>query len=236
MYLNYLQPHHKRIQTQGRHLLMLKVYEAKSEIHFWHIPLKEARELHVQSAEAMRGGVSLNDVQLLETYAVDSTFVLHAETFARLSSNAKESSHHGSQYGECTWVGGMAIHLVKEDKDDPVLNRSREFAMVPEEELADLMDKQVKLREKRSRKKANQKAKKDLISSEQAEEDRVVREMQAVAAAGQRKKGLIQPHEGFSKMLQEESVAQRKDGLIRPHESLSRLFKSERDEDDDDSS
>mmetsp|Transcript_54215 Transcript_54215/g.100188 ORF Transcript_54215/g.100188 Transcript_54215/m.100188 type:complete len:440 (-) Transcript_54215:171-1490(-) len=201
LYLNYLQPHHKRIQAQGRHLLMLKVYESKNEVHFWHIPLKEVRELHVQSAEAMRGGVSLNDVQLVETYAVESTFALHAETFARNIRSNRESGHHGNLYGECTWVGGMAIHLVTEDEDDPVLNKSRQFAAVPDEELAELTEKRAKIREKRARKKANQKAKKADAAAAQAAEEQLAREQLQAAAASERKVGLLQPHESLSRLL-----------------------------------
>mmetsp|Transcript_44655 Transcript_44655/g.103143 ORF Transcript_44655/g.103143 Transcript_44655/m.103143 type:complete len:415 (+) Transcript_44655:139-1383(+) len=201
LYLNYLQPHHKRIQAQGRHLLMLKVYESKNEVHFWHIPLKEVRELHVQSAEAMRGGVSLNDVQLVETYAVESTFALHAETFARNIRSSRESGHHGNLYGECTWVGGMAIHLVTEDEDDPVLNKSRQFAAVPDEELAELTEKRARIREKRARKKANQKAKKADAAAVQAAEEQLAREQLLAAAASERKVGLLQPHESLSRLL-----------------------------------
>mmetsp|Transcript_34344 Transcript_34344/g.80377 ORF Transcript_34344/g.80377 Transcript_34344/m.80377 type:complete len:441 (-) Transcript_34344:172-1494(-) len=201
LYLNYLQPHHKRIQAQGRHLLMLKVYETKNEVHFWHIPLKEVRELHMQSAEAMRGGVSLNDVQLVETYAVESTFALHAETFARNIRGIRESGHHGNLYGECTWVGGMAIHLVTEDEDDPVLNKSRQFAAVPDEELAELTEKRAKIREKRARKKANQKAKKADAAAVQAAEEQLAREQLQAAAASERKVGLVQPHESLSRLL-----------------------------------
>ncbi|CAK0838081.1 unnamed protein product, partial [Prorocentrum cordatum] len=134
LYLNYLQPHHKRIQAQGRHLLMLKVYESKHEVHCWHVPLREVRELHRLAAEALIGGVSLNDVQLVETYAVENTFVLHAETFLSGSRGQDlDAAQRSNPYGRCTWVGGMALHLITEEMENAARDRSQAFAMVPDE-------------------------------------------------------------------------------------------------------
>jgi len=209
LYLSYLYPYHKNIQAHGRHLLMLKTYESKNEMHFWFIPLKEARELHMQSAEAMRGGVSLNDVQLIETYAVDSSFVLHAETFACGDGGCRDLGHHGNLYGKCTWVGGMAIHVVQEDQDDPVLDKSREFALLPDEALAELTEKHARIREKRTRKKANQKAKKAAAAAAEADREQVLREQLEAAAVAERKNGLLQPHKELSRLFASSTVWKR---------------------------
>merc|ERR550539_72271 len=121
----------------------------------------------------MTGGVSLNDVQLVETYAVENTFCLHAETFAQCN-----AGHHGNLYGKCTWVGGMALHLITEEKDNLTPDKSQEFAMVPDEALAELTEKRAKMREKRQRKKASQKMKKVEMAAEKAAEDQLARELE----------------------------------------------------------
>ena len=89
--LNYVHPHNKQIVQQGRHLLMIKVYESKQvcgpsrthtrtsicggvwssalanllvqEAHCWFIPLDEVLRSHAQTSEALKSGISLNDVQ-----------------------------------------------------------------------------------------------------------------------------------------------------------------------------
>mmetsp|Transcript_89245 Transcript_89245/g.288459 ORF Transcript_89245/g.288459 Transcript_89245/m.288459 type:complete len:451 (-) Transcript_89245:79-1431(-) len=220
LYLNYLQPHHRRIQAQGRHLLMIKVYESKSEASCWHIPLREVRDLHRQAAEAMIGGVSLNDVQLVETYAVENSFALHTETFA-----CPSGGDRGNMYGKCTWVGGMALHLITEDDHSPLPDKSQEFAMVPDEDLAELAERQAKLRDKRARKKASQKQKKAEVQASQAAEAQLVKEQEQTEAAAKRREGLLQPHASLSRFF-EDAAPRKREGLIQPHESLSRMFKS----------
>jgi len=154
LYLNYWHPHHKRIQAQGRHLTMLKVYEGKNEAHCWHVPLKEVVELHRTSADSMSGGVSLNDVQLVQTYVVENTLALHVETFER------DLVRRGNTYGTRTWVGGMAIHMITDETEGPAVERSQEFAMMPTEQRGDFTEKRGKIRERRERKKAEAKLKK----------------------------------------------------------------------------
>merc|ERR1719436_1010371 len=157
---------------------MIKVYESKFEASCWHIPLKEVRDLHRQAAEAMVGGVSLNDVQLVETYAVENSFALHTETFACPAGNDR-----GNMYGKCTWVGGMALHLITEDDHSPMPDKSQEFAMVPDEDLAELAERQAKLREKRQRKKASQKMKKAELAAAQAADDALAKEREDAGEA-----------------------------------------------------
>mmetsp|Transcript_113100 Transcript_113100/g.320066 ORF Transcript_113100/g.320066 Transcript_113100/m.320066 type:complete len:452 (-) Transcript_113100:95-1450(-) len=243
LYLNYLHPYHKRIQAQGRHLMMLKVYEGKNEAHCWHIPLKEVVELHKKSAGSTTAGVSLNDVQLVQTYVLESTFVLHIETFER------DRNQHGNMYGRCTWVGGMALHLITEEQDGPRHERSQEFALMPDEHMAELTEKRGKLRERRARKKAELKSRKEEEAAAQAAKEQIDREREDAAAAARSKEGLVQPHESLTKLLKtgvadpdweqealggdfsltdEElaafSMPRRKEGLIQPHASLSKLL------------
>jgi len=103
--LNFLHPHNRQIVQQGRHLLMIKVYETKQEAHCWFIPLEEVLRSHAHTSEALKTGISLNDVQLVQTYDVANVFAVHAETFV-----ASNTSTHANTYGECTWIGGMAFH------------------------------------------------------------------------------------------------------------------------------
>jgi len=201
LYLNYLQPHHKQLVAKGRHLLMLKVYEGKAETNVWFIPVHEVRTLHLQQAEVMKGGVSLNDVQLVETYAIESTLAVHCETFAR-DSDGKGGLQRGNQYGECTWIGGMAIHMIFEKTNERIMEKSFEFSAVPDAELARLCEKGAKVREKRARKKQSQKAKKAESAAVQAEEEKIVRDQIESAASLQRKAGLLKPHASLNALFQ----------------------------------
>lgn len=206
VYMNYLQPYHKQIFAQGRHLLMVKVYEDKNEANFWHIPIKEVRDLHKQSSEVMKGGVSLNDVQLVETYEAASTFAVHCETFSCIG--AGHIGQRGNMYGQCTWVGGMALHLIPDDAEDPAYDRSLAFAAMPDEELAELTEKRAKLREKRARKKANQAAKKAEAADVQAAQEKALREQMEAACVARRKEGLLQPHESLREMFKSSKEGQ----------------------------
>eukprot|EP00928_Gymnodinium_smaydae_P044634 TRINITY_DN29769_c0_g1_i2.p1 TRINITY_DN29769_c0_g1~~TRINITY_DN29769_c0_g1_i2.p1 ORF type:complete len:250 (+),score=53.15 TRINITY_DN29769_c0_g1_i2:85-834(+) len=209
LYMNYLHPHHKRIQAQGRHLLMLKIYESKEEAHCWYIPLKELIEMHKRSSEVNTGGVSLNDVQLVQTYVVENTFVIHAETFERNIASVK-----GSPYGKCTWVGGMALHVVADEKDanNPGYERSQDFGKVPDGEMAGLVEKSAKVRERRLRRKASLKQRKCREAAEQAELEEAQRRTEASSAAAIRKEALLKPHAALGEMF--------KSGHVREQENL----------------
>jgi len=241
LYLNYWHPHNKRIQAQGRHLIMLKVYEGKNEAHCWHMPLKEVVELHRTSADSMSGGVSLNDVQLVQTYVVENTLALHVETFE------SDPIRRGNSYGTRTWVGGMAIHMITEETEGPAVERSQEFAMMPTEQRGDFTEKRGKIRERRERKKANEQKKKEEESIAKEERTKQEREEQEAARALQRKDNLKKPHESLTRMLKsgnitlndddfneeapltEEELAlfavpRHREGLLQPHPSLSKLL------------
>merc|ERR1711988_19927 len=101
----------------------------------------------------MSGGMSLNDVQLVQTYVTENTLALHVETF-------EKGMGRGNLYGTRTWVGGMALHLIT-DTSSPAADKSQEFAMMPGEAMADLAEKKRNLREKKQRKKAEQRMKKE---------------------------------------------------------------------------
>merc|ERR1712232_1044168 len=85
--------------------------------------------------------------------------------------------------------------------DSPVKDKSQEFAMVPDEHLAELAEKQAKLREKRLRKKANRKLKKAEVVAAQSVEDQLARQQEEAAAAALRKQALVQPHASLSRMF-----------------------------------
>lgn len=206
LYLNYLHPHHNSIPAQGRHLLMLKVYESKSEAHIWFVPVQEVHLLHKQAAEVMRNGVSLNDVQLVETYVVESTLAVHCETFTR-------GGQRGNDYGECTWIGGVTLHIILEEEDER-LEKSLEFSGVPETKFAEMTEKGAKMREKRARKKANQRARRAEVAANEAAEERQRKEQTEAAENLQRKEGLVKPHESLRGFL------------VEPHESLRGLLES----------
>lgn len=195
LYLNYLYPHHKRIQAQGRHLMMLKVYEGKNEAHCWYMPLKDVLERHKKSStEPLDAGPSLNDVQLVQTYVVESTVVFHIEIFEATP------GHRENMYGNRTWVGGMALHIIL-DKDGPGWDKSQKFATVPEGEMAELADKRTKMREKRARKNDSQRMKKEEEQAVQAAEAAEVHEQERAAAAARRREGLLKPHESLTRMM-----------------------------------
>merc|ERR1740138_469021 len=118
------------------------------------MPLKDVLERHKASTETKDAGPSLNDVQLVQTYVVESTVVLHIETFESIP-----GQHRDNSYGSRTWVGGMALHLIL-DKEAPGWDKSQKFAVVPEGEMAELADKRSKMRDKRARKNDNQRLKK----------------------------------------------------------------------------
>merc|ERR1712190_249942 len=99
------------------------------------------------------------------------------------------------------WVGGMALHLITEEMDQPVRDKSQEFAMVPDEDLAELTEKRAKMREKRARKKASQKLKKEEEAEQKAAEDQLARDLEDAAAAVRRKENLVQPHESLSRLF-----------------------------------
>ena len=193
--LNYLHPHHKLISQQGRHLLMVKVYEAKREAHCWFIPLNEVLASHAQTSEALKTGISLNDVQLVQTYDVANVFALHAETF--VCSNA--AGGHANTYGECNWIGGMAFHAAAHSEE--AFEKAQAFALVPDEEMEGLAAKHAQNREKKARKKANQKAKKEQEAAAAAAEARRIKQEEEAQAAAERKAGKLQVHESLVEAL-----------------------------------
>jgi len=193
--LNYLHPHHKLISQQGRHLLMVKVYESKSEAHCWFIPLKEVLASHAQTSEALKTGISLNDVQLVQTYDVANVFAVHAETF----SAPKNAGSHVNTYGECTWIGGMAFHAASHSEE--AFERAQAFALVPDDEMEGLAAKNAQNREKRARKKANQKLKKEQEAAAAAAEASRVKAEEEEAEAKERRAGKLQVHESLVEAL-----------------------------------
>merc|ERR1712060_680927 len=126
---------------------------------------------------------------------VEHTFAIHAETFSQGGGTGR-----GSQYGQWKWAGGMALHLITDGREH-AKDKGQEFLMLPGESLAEVAEKQAKLREKRSRKRANQKLKKAEEAAAQTAEDQLVRQQEDAAKAALRKGALIQPHASLSTML-----------------------------------
>ena len=196
--LNYLHPHHKAIAAQGRHLLMVKVYETRAEAHCWFIPLKEVLVAHAQTSEVLKSGISLNDVQLVETYDVGTVLALHAETFVC----KQQAGGRGNTYGECTWIGGMAFHAAAHS--DEAFEKSQEFAMVPDEDMEGLAAKHAANREKRARKKASQKQRKQeekAAAEAVAAEAAAAEEEAAAAEAAARRASKLQVHGSLAEAL-----------------------------------
>merc|ERR1719198_2675510 len=115
-------------------------------------------------------GVSLNDVQLVQTYVVENTLALHVETFE------SDPIRRGNAYGMRTWVGGMAIHMITEETEGPAVERSQEFAMMPTDQRGDFTEKRGKIREKRERKKAKEKQKQEEEAAAIAEKIKLEKE------------------------------------------------------------
>jgi len=195
--LNYLRPHHKRIAQQGRHLLMLTVYETRQEAHCWFMPLDQVVERHATSSESIRSGVSYNDVQLVQTYDVQTVFALHAEVFEQTSRSGGSSGR--SSYGLCTWIGGMALHAAADTEE--AFARSQEFAHVPDEQMEMLAERNAREREKRQRKKARQKAAKAEAAAAREHELQAQKEAEEAAQQAKRKEGLIPVHESLVEAL-----------------------------------
>merc|ERR1712151_909937 len=104
------------------------------------------------------------------------------------------------------WAGGMALHLITDGREH-AKDKGDEFLMLPDQSLAEVAEKQAKLREKRSRKRANQKLKKAEEAAAKTAEDQLVRQQEDAAKAALRKGALIQPHASLSTMLKSETVA-----------------------------
>ena len=111
---------------------------------------------------------------------------------ARASRRAPTGSNN---YGDCTWIGGMAFHYAL--CDDQLLEESTAFANVPAEDMPELAAKKEAKKEKKARQKANKKAK------EQEEVARLKSEEQAAAAEAEstRRAGLVQVHESLAQAL-----------------------------------
>jgi hypothetical protein len=228
---------------------MLKVYEGKREAHCWMIPLKEVIELHKSSAETMSGGISLNDVQLVQTYIVEDTFAFHIETFD------PDPRRERNLYGRCTWVGGMVLHRIEEDEhESPQRSKAQEFAMLADEEMAQLTERRGKTRERRARKKAEVKTKKEEEAQELQKQQKLAKEQEEAEAAVKRREALVRPHASLSRLLkgadeQEEeeedssddgeggalteaelaiftnsAPSRHKEGLLKPHPSLNKML------------
>merc|ERR1719221_1334267 len=73
--------------------------------------------------------------------------------------------------------------------------------MMSDEDMAELTQKRGKLRERRARKKAGQKTKKEEEAALEALKLQVEREQEHAAAAARRKEGLLQPHESLARLL-----------------------------------
>jgi len=204
------------------------------------MPLKDVVELHRTSAENMSGGVSLNDVQLVQTYVVENTLAVHVETFAR------DPTRRGSSYGMRTWVGGMAIHMITDETEGPAVERSQQFVRMPTEKIGDLTEGKGKLREKKERKKANLEKKKQEEAAALEEKKKEEEAERRKEKDAKRKAAMIQPHQSLLKMMtgdddvddgmfieeapltEEElalfSVPKHREGLLQPHPSLTKLL------------
>ena len=189
--LNYLTPYYNLVTQQGRHLFVIKCYRAREEAIGWFIPLAEVTRLHAASSEVLRQGISYNDLALTQTYSVQSVLAVHAETWEP-HGRAPTGSNN---YGDCTWIGGMAFHYAL--CDDQLLEESTAFANVPAEDMPELAAKKEAKKEKKARQKANKKAK------EQEEVARLKSEEQAAAAEAEstRRAGLVQVHESLAQAL-----------------------------------
>jgi len=173
---------------------MIKVYESKEEAHCWFIPLDEVLKSHAQTSEALKSGISLNDVQLVQTYDVANVFAVHAETF-----QASNTGSHANTYGECTWIGGMAFHAAAHSEE--AFEKAQAFAMVPDEDMEGLAAKHAKNREKRAKKKESRKLKKESEAAAAAEEAERERREQEAREAVERKAGKMQVHESLLEAL-----------------------------------
>ena len=189
VFLHYLSPYQQMVIAQGRHLFMIKCYEAKEESVCWFIPLKEVETLHSAASESLRQGISYNDLALVQTYAVNSVLAVHAETW-----DVKAGSSSRNGFGECTWIGGMAFHY---GMDDQAREESRLFAEVPTAEMPELAAKIAKAKEKKARQKANKKAR-----AKEEDERRKEEEKEAAKEEEQtRRAGKIQVHESLVEAL-----------------------------------
>jgi len=200
LYLTYLYPNRTHISANGRHLLMVKVYESKAESYVWFIPIKEVHALHKQTREVMNSGISLNDVQLAETYIVESTLAVHYETFARIGGEGGRAGK-GNDFGECTQIGGLAFHLVL-DVDDRGIQKSTEYSVASEATFAEMTAQSIKMREKRLRKKANQKARKEEQAAADAAAERLAQQQREHEERLERQKYLVKPHVSLVEMLE----------------------------------
>jgi len=177
IFLNFLSPNQTLIQSQGRHLFMLKTYDLRKQAHCWFIPIAEVGALQAASSESMQQGLSYNDLALVQTYAVEGVLALHAETWGESRTGQKSARN----FGECNWIGGIAFHFGQGDA-------SRDFVHLGLDEMPDVAEKKNKEREKRQRKRAKQKQKKQ-DAKLQAEQDVLEQDQ---LAQEERRKGKIQ--------------------------------------------
>eukprot|EP00930_Biecheleria_cincta_P063909 TRINITY_DN49451_c0_g1_i1.p1 TRINITY_DN49451_c0_g1~~TRINITY_DN49451_c0_g1_i1.p1 ORF type:complete len:304 (-),score=54.78 TRINITY_DN49451_c0_g1_i1:27-938(-) len=199
LYFTYLYPCRTNISAKGRHLLMVKVYESKAEAYVWFIPIDEVHAAHKQTREVMNSGISLNDVQLVETYIVESTLAVHYETFARVGGKGRAGK--GNDFGECTSIGGVAFHLVL-DAEDKFLEKSTDYSFMSEKDFAEMTEKSEKMREKRLRKKANQKAKKEEQAAADAAAEKLAEEKKQQEERMKREESLVKPHASLMTLLE----------------------------------
>ena len=195
LFLNYLAPNTKLIQQQGRHLFVMKCYRAREESICWFIPLAEVTNMHAAAAESLRQGISYNDLALTQTYSVNSVLAVHAETW-----EPRGAASHNN-YGDCTWIGGMAFHYAM--GDEALREESVAFANVSTAKMPELAAKIARNKEKKARQKANRKAR----AAEEGERKKEVDDAAAAVAETSRRAGLVQVHSSLAEALAKGTLA-----------------------------
>jgi len=192
LFLNYFSPNEQLIQSQGRHLFMLKSYDLRNQVHCWFIPLAEVEALQAASSENLKQGLSYNDLALVQTYCIAGVLALHAETWGSPMGVRPGQNQTRGGYGECTWIGGTAFHYGWGEREE-----ASDFATMGMEKMPELAEKRAKERDKRARKRANQKKKKVEQKEAAAAEHREEEE----AAAALRKKNLMPVNDSLAAAL-----------------------------------
>lgn len=190
LFLNYFSPNEQLIQSQGRHLFMLKSYDLRNQIHCWFIPLSEVESLQAASSENLKQGLSYNDLALVQTYCIAGVLALHAETWG-CPLGARPAQTRGG-YGECTWIGGTAFHYGWGEREE-----ASDFATMGMEKMPELAKKRAKEREKRARKRAAQKKKK---ADAKEEEEQLQAKLDEEAATA-RKNNLVPVNDSLAAAL-----------------------------------
>ena len=141
-------------------LTVLKCYMSKGEAHVWFMPLDKVQECHAALSDAMRQGISHNDLQLVQSYPVRSSLAVHAETWemrggdnrsARRQAGGRSAAAKGSSYGEITWVGGSAIHYAPDgggDAPDAPTPAAIEFAQMSIDDIEKASARKGRIRQK----------------------------------------------------------------------------------------